>query len=72
MYELRCGDCGKKLANFVGQIDIKCPRCKAINNASASEPLLGGSHGKTITGRVGAVGERGLAGVYQDAAGGKR
>jgi len=71
MYELRCGQCGRKLANFVGLIDIKCPRCKIINNASASELLLGDRDGKTITGRVGAVGERGLAGVYQDAAGGK-
>ncbi|WP_429010177.1 Com family DNA-binding transcriptional regulator [Aeromonas allosaccharophila] len=72
MYELRCGLCGRKLANFVGLIDIKCPRCKVINNASASELLLGGSDGKTITGRVGEAGERGLAGVYQDAAGRKR
>ncbi|TNH91132.1 hypothetical protein CF139_04975 [Aeromonas hydrophila] len=71
MYELRCGQCGRKLANFVGLIDIKCPRCKIINNASASELLLGGSDGKTITGRVGAAGERGLAGVYQDASGSK-
>ena len=30
--ELRCGNCGKKLAeNFEGRIDIACPRCKRIN-----------------------------------------
>ncbi|WP_297813778.1 Com family DNA-binding transcriptional regulator [uncultured Methylophaga sp.] len=40
MIEVRCGGCGRLLAKaeYV-QIEIKCPRCKTLNNLKATEPL---------------------------------
>lgn len=28
--EIRCPECGRKLGNLKGQIQIKCPKCKAM------------------------------------------
>ncbi|WP_454908372.1 Com family DNA-binding transcriptional regulator [Variovorax gossypii] len=37
MYEVRCGQCGKKLAMAdAGKIEIKCPRCGTMNHWRAS------------------------------------
>ncbi|WP_273152872.1 Com family DNA-binding transcriptional regulator [Methylophaga thiooxydans] len=40
MKEVRCGGCSRLLAKaeYV-QIEIKCPRCKTLNNLKAIEPL---------------------------------
>lgn len=40
MKEVRCGGCSRLLAKaeYV-QIEIKCPRCKTLNNLKATEPL---------------------------------
>lgn len=40
MKDIRCGGCGRLLARakFI-QIEIKCPRCKTLNNMKAIEPL---------------------------------
>lgn len=32
--KLRCRMCNKLLAKGVGKLEIKCPRCKSINNWS--------------------------------------
>lgn len=32
--KLRCRMCNKLLAKGVGKLEIKCPRCKALNNWS--------------------------------------
>ncbi len=51
MEDVRCYDCGRKLAvaDFK-EIQIKCPRCKALNHhVKATEPLdgsPGGNNGK--------------------------
>ncbi|MCK9345395.1 MAG: Com family DNA-binding transcriptional regulator [Candidatus Pacebacteria bacterium] len=39
--EIRCGKCGKKLAEgeFIC-LSIKCPRCGVINQLKAVEPLI--------------------------------
>ncbi|WP_409521090.1 Com family DNA-binding transcriptional regulator [Methylomonas sp. MV1] len=38
---VRCGQCGRKLAEaeFV-RLAIKCPRCGTLNNLKAVEPLI--------------------------------
>jgi len=39
MQEVRCGTCNKLLAKAsYQQIEIKCPRCRAINHLKAVEP----------------------------------
>ncbi|WP_244617524.1 Com family DNA-binding transcriptional regulator [Sulfurimicrobium lacus] len=38
---VRCGSCNRKLAEaeYI-RLSIKCPRCGAINQMKASEPLI--------------------------------
>ncbi|MGJ7611848.1 MULTISPECIES: Com family DNA-binding transcriptional regulator [unclassified Variovorax] len=37
MHEVRCGQCGRKLAMAdAGRIEIKCPRCGTMNHWRAS------------------------------------
>ena len=35
--EIRCPNCGKKLAETEGKLIIKCPRCKSIVYADTKE-----------------------------------
>lgn len=37
MKEIRCKNCGKKLAVAVGKGEIKCPRCKEITKYNTYE-----------------------------------
>lgn len=37
MEEIRCKNCGKKLAVAEGRGEIKCPRCKTITEYSTTE-----------------------------------
>ena len=37
--QIRCGKCNKLLAKgMAGNIEIKCPRCRAINHVRAESP----------------------------------
>lgn len=33
--QLRCGKCGKLLGRIDGNVEIKCPRCGALNTYNA-------------------------------------
>lgn len=33
LIEFRCRKCGKLLGKIEGKAEIKCPRCKQLNNA---------------------------------------
>ncbi len=40
MQEIRCGNCSKKLgAGEYTRLSIKCPRCKALNELSATSAV---------------------------------
>ncbi|WPN60436.1 Com family DNA-binding transcriptional regulator [Pseudomonas sp. P9_31] len=41
MQEIRCGQCGRKLAAVRGflELQIKCPRCRTLNHLKAESPL---------------------------------
>lgn len=41
METVRCGSCGKKLAEaeYI-RLSIKCPRCGVINQLKVTEPLI--------------------------------
>lgn len=48
MLDLRCTNCNKLLARTdnKGQVEVKCPRCKTLNNLKAAElPNFGETHG---------------------------
>ncbi|MGE4528149.1 MAG: Com family DNA-binding transcriptional regulator [Rhodospirillaceae bacterium] len=50
MESIRCA-CGRKLAegDFIGQVSIKCPRCRAINHIQrAARPITPERPGATI------------------------
>lgn len=32
LHEIKCIKCGKKLGMLKGVAEIKCPRCKTVNN----------------------------------------
>ncbi|WP_082702404.1 zinc finger domain-containing protein [Pseudacidovorax intermedius] len=43
MYEIRCGQCRRKLAMAdAGSVEIKCPRCGTLNHWRASTADRGG------------------------------
>lgn len=51
MKEIRCKCCNRLLAKAVfEQIEIKCPRCKTLNNLKVIEPLIKAPSSANITG----------------------
>ncbi|NMX60183.1 Com family DNA-binding transcriptional regulator [Pseudomonas sp. WS 5079] len=42
MQEIRCGQCGRKLAAVSGfiELQIKCPRCRTLNHLKAESLLI--------------------------------